>query len=133
MITNNSYAYSAKILIEVIRDIVYFPFWWYTRGLLMFAKKIFVFLQNEEKSLGLFVWIRNIFTPMYGQSDWQGALISIFIRIIQIVFRGIMMFLIVVLCFLVFLLWLFIPVFIVYELIFQITDFNFNWITEIFS
>lgn len=132
MITNNSFLYSAKILVEIIKDVIYFPLWWYTRGLLMFARNILVFLQNEEKSLGLFVWMRNIFTPMYGQTDWQGLLISILVRIIQIIFRSIMMFIITVFAFIVFLLWIIIPLFIVYELIFQLTDFNFNWIMELF-
>lgn len=133
MITNNSFLYSVKIFIEIIQDVVYFPLWWYSRGLLMFARKLIIFIQAEEKSLGLSVWIKNIFTPMYGQRDWQGILISVFIRIVQIIFRGIVLLIVIVLTMIIFLLWIIVPIFIVYELIFQITSFNFNWITELFK
>lgn len=133
MIANNSLLYSAKILVEIIRDVVYFPFWWYTRGLFMFAQKTITFLQTKEKSLGLFVWMKNIFTPMYGQNDWQGVLISILVRIVQIIFRSIVMIIFTVIAVFVFMLWIFVPIFIVYELIFQTTSLKFDWIFELFS
>jgi len=31
--------------------------------------------------VGLRVWLKNLFAPMFGQTDWQGRLISFFMRL----------------------------------------------------
>lgn len=41
------------------------------------------------RMLNIAVWIKNIFVPMFGQRDWQSRLISIFMRTVQIIGRGI--------------------------------------------
>jgi hypothetical protein len=120
MLTNNSVAYSGKIFIEIIIDIVYFPVWWYTRGAYLFAKKLFNFLGNKQKSLALWVWIKNLYRPMFGQYDWQGMLISFFMRLVQIIFRSIVMFFWVIFIFVCFCIWLILPLFVLYEIIFQL-------------
>lgn len=120
MTTNNFLLYSTKILTEIIRDVVYFPVWWYSRGLVRTARGLKNFLINKERSLALFVWLKNIFRPMYGQRDWQGYLISFFIRLIQIIIRGFIMMLFVVFAFFIFCFWLILPFLVIYEIIFQI-------------
>ncbi len=120
MLTNNLILYSTKILLEFFWKFVYFPIWWYSKGLLLVIKKLIIFLSDRQKALALFVWIKNIFRPMYGQHDWQGILISIIIRIFQILFRSLVMFF--WLCVVIFLLffWLTLPLFVGYEIIFQL-------------
>ncbi len=120
MITNNIILYSAKILTEFFLKFVYFPFWWYFGGLILLIKALLRFLLNRQKSLALFVWIKNIFKPMYGQYDWQGVLISIIVRIFQIIIRGIIMIFWIALSGAIFLFWLALPPLIVYEIIYQI-------------
>lgn len=120
MITNNSILYSAKILGEVGRDILYFPAWWYSRGLLLLAKKLIIFLSNREKSLALLIWIKNIHRPMYGQYDWQGMLISFFMRIVQIIFRSIIMLFWLIITLIIFCSWIILPFLVIYEIIFQL-------------
>lgn len=97
-----------------------FPVWWYSRGLLATTKGIFRFLQHENQSLALSIWVRNIFVPMYGQTDWQGRAVSIFIRLIQIIFRSFLMLVYVFLGFIGLLVWLAAPLFIIYQIIFQL-------------
>jgi len=65
------------------------------------------------------VWIKNIFTPMYGQTDWQGKLISFFMRLFQIIFRGIVMTFWLFFTFTQIAAWIALPFFISYEIIFQ--------------
>lgn len=117
---NNLSFYSVKILVEIIRDILYFPIWWYSRGLNNILKSLGNFLINKQKSLGLFVWIKNIFVPMYGQYDWQGILISFFVRLIQIIIRSIAMIFWIILAVLAICFWLLLPIFVIYEIIFQL-------------
>jgi len=79
MLTNNLGVYAGKILVDLVRDIIYFPVWWYSRGLKQLLLKLKDFLTNKEKSLVFFVWVKNIFRPMYSQYDWAGVLISFFV------------------------------------------------------
>ena len=120
MLNNNLALYGAKILAEVGRDLVFFPFWWYGQGLFLFAKKVLEFLNNQQKSLALFVWIKNIFKPMYGQNDWEGIMISILMRIFQIALRSIAMIFWLLVAVIAMMTWVFIPLIIIYQLYFQL-------------
>lgn len=120
MVSNNLILYSGKILAEAARDILYFPLWWYTRGLLELMEKLIQFMIDREKSIGLFVWMKNIFRPMYGQTDWQGYLISVLMRIVQIIFRSIAMIFWLIAAFFVFVIWNVLPIFIIYQILFQL-------------
>lgn len=107
------------IFIDIIKDIVFFPFWWYSFGLIKTTKKLAGFVADKEKSLGLAVWIKNIFVPMYGQRDIQGKIISFFIRLIQIIFRLVFLIFWVAIALLLFWLWVLVPVFIIYMIFLQ--------------
>jgi hypothetical protein len=119
MITNNSLLYSVKILSEIGRDILYFPFWWYSRGLLNTVLRMLEFLKQRQKALGLLVWIKNIHRPMYGQYDWQGMIISVFMRIVQIIIRSVIMLFWCAFALLAVAAWIILPIVVVNELIFQ--------------
>lgn len=73
--------------IDLFGDIIRWPIWWYTRGLVLVLKKSGESIGHYYSAIGLGVWIKNLFVPMYGLRDWQGRLISFFVRIVQIVFR----------------------------------------------
>lgn len=120
MIYNNFYFYSIKILSELVRDILMFPVWWYSRGLVQTLENIWEFLKNREKSLAFFVWVKNLFRPMYGQRDWQGYLISVGMRLVMIILRGLVMLFWLCLSVLALAAWLVLPPFIIFEIIFQL-------------
>lgn len=83
--------YLPKILWQIARDFLYFPLWWYSVGLWRALLQVGSFLRAREVNLGLSVWLKNIFTPMYGQRDFVGKAISFFIRLVQIIVRGLFM------------------------------------------
>lgn len=85
---HNAITYSVKIILKIVWDFVYFPLWWYSEGLLKTIKGVWSFWREQEASLGFSVWLKNIFVPMYGQHDLAGRTISFFIRLVQIIFRG---------------------------------------------
>ncbi|MBU4375295.1 hypothetical protein KKH38_02205 [Patescibacteria group bacterium] len=120
MLSNNFVFYGTKILAELVRDIAFFPLWWYTTGLVKMIGWAKRFLSDRLKSLALLVWIKNIHRPMYGQYDWQGILISFFMRLIQIIVRSIVMLFWLVFVAAVLLFWLALPLAVVYEIVFQI-------------
>ncbi len=118
---NNSNSSTTSIVIaDIFWNILFFPIWWYSIGLVEFLKKIKVFLSDKQKSLGLFVWIKNIFVPMYGQKDFQGVMISIVMRFIQIVFRFLAMVFWCLVSFVAVLAWLSFPILSVWGIFYQI-------------
>ena len=120
MFRHNFLSYSGKIIISLILEIVYFPVWWYSVGFFRIAKNIRRFVRGREQVLGFSVWLKNIFVPMYGQYDWAGRLISFFIRLIQIIFRGGVLFFWGGICLFLTISWLALPVLLVLALAFQI-------------
>jgi len=120
MVSNNFALYSLKIVTEIFKDIIMFPIWWYTRGFYYCLKGVWRFLKNRQDSLSLFVWVKNVFKPMYGQTDWQGILISIFIRVMQIFARSIAMVFWLLCSFIAIVLWLLVPLLVSYEITIQI-------------
>jgi len=119
MFSNSFIFYSLQILAELVWDVLYFPIWWYGRGLVNLIMSIIKFLADKQKALALFVWIKNIFRPMYAQYDWQGMLISFFMRLVQIIFRSIVMLFWLIFSLAIIIFWILFPVFVIYEIIFQ--------------
>ncbi len=120
MISQNYSIYAGKLLFEFGRDILYFPIWWHSRGLIKIIVSMKNFLADKQKKLALIIWIKNIFRPMYGQYDWQGMLISFFMRFFQIIIRGLVMLFFSIGTIIIILLWIILPIFTVYEIIFQL-------------
>ncbi|MEK7139296.1 MAG: hypothetical protein AAB817_01205 [Patescibacteria group bacterium] len=73
---------------ELIGGMLYYPIWWYGAGLLAFLKRRGQSLQNFEASVGLTVWIINWTTPMFGQYDIWGKIISFGVRTAVIIFKS---------------------------------------------
>jgi len=63
---------------------LYFPVWWYSRGLRKTVLGIGEFLSNRSAAIGLRFWVKNLFRPMYGVRDWQGRIISFIMRLVVI-------------------------------------------------
>ena len=105
------------VLLDIIREILYFPIWWYTKGLAMAANFSWQRIKNMEVRLGVKVWVVNIFKPMFGQHDIAGVLISFFMRIFQIIGRTLVLILWTVIMILVFFVWIVLPFFVVLGII----------------
>jgi len=108
------------ILVDLVLDILYFPLWWYGRG---FLKTLFFCgrkIKDASGRLGLGVWVKNLFKPMYGQRDIAGKIISFIMRLVQIFFRGLSLLIFILLIFLLILAWLILPIVIIYQIIGQL-------------
>jgi hypothetical protein len=73
---------------DIVGGIVTAPIFWYSRGLADAARTCLRLVGGRWVSLGVWVWISNLFVPMFGQKDVTGKLISFFMRLIQIVWRS---------------------------------------------
>lgn len=65
----------------VLLEAFTFPWWWYTRGLARVGRWMRRTLRGWERAVGLRLWAKNLFVPMFGQTDWQGRIISFFMRL----------------------------------------------------
>lgn len=79
---------SISLAWDIGGDIVRFPAWWYGQGLMNAGKYGLGFVRGYARKLGFMVWVKNVFTPMFGRYDWQSRLISVFMRVMNIIFRG---------------------------------------------
>lgn len=99
-----------RLVIDTVMGVVGFPLWWYTRGLSQFARFVWRTLSDYQATLGIVVWVKNIFVPMYGSYDIPGRIISFFMRLAMIAFRGVALIVLLVVAVFVLVLYLALPV-----------------------
>ncbi len=106
-----------RLILEAALDALYFPLWWYTGGVKHAAQWCLELLKKGNRALAPGLWLQNIFVPMFGQYDWQGKLVSFFMRSVQVAGRSIALVFWLVVCLALFLVWLTIPAVVVYGFI----------------
>ena len=99
-----------RLFLEAVLDIFYFPIWWYTKGAAHALRGCFNLLKLGNENLAPGLWLANLFVPMFGQFDWQGRIISFFMRLAQIFVRAIALVVWLGLCLVLFLCWLVLPI-----------------------
>lgn len=82
-------ALARLMFVDLIGSVFWFPVWWYTSGAKKMVEWCVEGLRYRAKQYAFGIWIRNFFVPMYGQYEWTGRAISVFMRFVVIVFRGI--------------------------------------------
>lgn len=105
-----------RISLEFIGDFLLFPAWWYTGGAAGALRWCAARWKDGNATLAPGVWLANLFVPMYGQYDWQGRLVSFFVRLVNVFGRSAALFAWSASLFACFLLWILAPVIIVFLL-----------------
>lgn len=80
-------AVAQLLFVDLIGSIAWFPVWWYTQGLGKVSNAALRALRYRAQSYAFLIWIKNFFVPMYGQYDWTGRLISVFMRTVVLIGR----------------------------------------------
>ena len=122
MINNLAGSAVKYIIVDLVGDILYWPIWWYSKGLIKATKGSLNAVINQERSLGLTIWVKNIFTPMFGQYDIEGRIISFFARLIQIIARGLILIIWSILVLIFYIVWLILPVLVVYQIYYNFSS-----------
>ena len=120
MLEENILIQGGKAIVSLAWEILYFPVWWYSAGFWLQAKRSWRFLANGGRTLGVAVWLKNIFVPMYGQTDFAGRAISFVIRFLQVVVRGAAWLCLLVLAFSYLCFWLLLPLLLILLLSFHL-------------
>lgn len=108
-----------RLTLEFFLDFLYAPIWWYTKGLVRAAKFSARLVAQGNLQFAPGIWLQNIFVPMFGQYDWQGRLVSFFVRLANVIIRSLLLIIWVMFSIILLVLWIFIPVFVVYTLIYS--------------
>lgn len=121
MESHNFLTYSVQIISQILGEILYFPVWWYGAGLLRLSRALWRFLKAWSASLGFWVWLKNIFVPMYGQRDFASRIISFVMRFFQIIIRGLALLFLSLILLIVLVFWLTLPILLVLALAYQLS------------
>ncbi len=71
-------------VVDVLFDVVRFPIWWYTSGLVRTLRWYGNQLRYGVDRLALVVLAKNLSRPMFGDYTREGRLISFAVRIVQL-------------------------------------------------
>ncbi len=88
MITPSRQLVFRTLLSEGIREGIFWPVWWYSRGLGETSTWLLRSVKGSVKFFGVDVWVKNWFVPMYGDASIAGSLISFGVRSVVILVRG---------------------------------------------
>ena len=97
------------LFIDFMSSLAWFPFWWSISVLIKMIGWCIDGLHYRIKQYSFKIWLKNFFVPMYGQYDWQGRAISVFMRLVVIIGRGIALAAEGVIYFVLILCWMIIP------------------------
>ena len=119
MKVKNNLAYSSLqfVVVDIIGDVLSWPLWWYSRGFLKTARFCLNSIKDEYQRSGLGIWLKNLFIPMFGQYDWEGRIISFFARLIQVIFRSLIILFWSAIYLALILVWLIAPIFVFYQVV----------------
>jgi hypothetical protein len=118
MFARQEIIYSIRlIVVDLIRQLVYFPIWWYSAGLALAVKFLGRGIKIGNQRLAIKILFKYWFKPMYGQTDWQGKIISFFMRTVLLIWRLFLFLCWLVALVVIFLTYLSLPIFTIYQIV----------------
>lgn len=118
---------------QLFLDVVRFPMWWYTSGLLWVLRSIAVSLEDLIQALSLRILLKNLLTPMYGDYTKSGRIISFGVRLVQLSLYGVVTFLWIVLLGVGLFLWIFAPLLVAYSIYYQVGSPSEHWLMTLWN
>ena len=109
------------IVRELVGEILYFPVWWYSLGLMLALRTLWRQWENTVDRLALRIMFRTMSQPMYGDYTRSGRVISFFMRLFLIFVKLIVLCLWTIALIVGLLLWLIGPVGVIAMLIYQLS------------
>ncbi|HYE59705.1 MAG TPA: hypothetical protein VEA18_00780 [Candidatus Kapabacteria bacterium] len=105
-----------RMALEFILDFLYFPLWWYSGGIVFMFHVAGGMLKTGNSLFAPGLWLQNLFVPMFGQHDWQGRIVSFFVRFMNVIARSIALIIWFCIVVLVCLVWIAFPIMVVFLL-----------------
>lgn len=102
-------AIAQLLFVDLAGSVVWFPVWWYTKGLQKVIDSASAAVWYRVRSYALIIWIKNFFVPMYGEYDIWGRIISLMMRTVVLIYRIIALAVEIVVYFIGIAAWVFLP------------------------
>ncbi len=99
-----------RIIIDVVLHILWFPLWWVTGNVWLTLRWLSDMIRTGNDQLAPGLWLANLFVPMFGQTDWQGRIMSVAMRFVNVIVRAVLLVIWVIVSIAMSLFWLLIPV-----------------------
>jgi len=99
------------LFLDTIGEVLYFPVWWYSRGLKKTAFFCWHKINRGWHILAISIFIKNFFKPMYGQKGWEVYILSTATHFFQLLYRFFLIFLWALFWVFVLLVWILLPVY----------------------
>ncbi len=87
---------SLLVLQKLGKDLLLMPVWWYTKGFGIFLRGLYESALSFDVAFGWSIWVKNMFTPLYGQTDFVGRVFSFFLRLVNSIVRGVALLVVIV-------------------------------------
>ncbi len=121
--SNNIFKQASKLLIlDYIAEVFYFPVWWYGPGLLNALDFFKNGLAGANRFTGFTLLLKNLFKPMFAQYDRQGRIISFFMRLVLIVYKGLTFVVMVIFYLVTLIFWLLLPVIVLWGMAYNLSS-----------
>ncbi len=109
-----SLVYLIERFFSRIRDFFYH---WYLGGSLFIFRYFMDVLESFDRTLALKVTLLHFFEPLYGDYSIVGRVLGIIFRTFRVLIGSVVYFFLAAIASIIYLIWLVIPVFIIYEII----------------
>lgn len=102
-------AVAQLLFVDLAGSVVWFPVWWYTKGLQKVIDVATATIWYRVRAYALVVWIKNFFVPMYGEYSFWGRAISLMMRFVVLVYRVVALILESIIYLIGIVIWVFLP------------------------
>lgn len=96
------------------------PLWWYGSGLMSVIKRLTDAVSFLSTNIGVRVWAKNLFVPMYGDTSLAGRAISFIVRLAMVAVRSLGVALYTVILFFVFVAYAVLPLLVVIGFVYHL-------------
>lgn len=106
-----------SVFLHTLGNIIYFPVWWYSKGL---RKRFLGFINGISRSshdLALKIMFKYLFKPMFGERSKSGRIISFFMRLILLFWRLFLFLFVILGRLLLLIMWIILPLIAVWQII----------------
>ena len=119
--------YAARfVVVDLFGGFIYFLPWWYGAGRKRIQRSLFDAVRDMVRNLHLKTLAKYLFSPMYGYTDWQSRIISIAVRLVHFTLLTTITVLYIVVITVALVVWLVFPLFVLYNIGFQLDLIPFN-------
>lgn len=108
-----------RVAIDALVHLLLFPIWWLTGNIWRTFRFIADMIRAGNEELAPWLWLKNLFVPMFGQTDLQGRIVSVFMRLVNVAFRSVFLVFWTIVSIFIGLLWVSIPVALFFFLVWQ--------------